>query len=285
MSESPVRRGLPASGLANGSADRRFRRSSVKPGNRRPWKLALRRWSIRGGAAVAALLLVMWAVFGITNLDFFRIDRVVVLGNHKLAAGEIRALLDGINEQSIFHVDLEEFRQRLLDSPWVAEATLRRVFPSGVEVSVTERTPLAVARLNRQAYLIDATGVIIDAAGPQYQEFDLPIVDGLLSDGGHGAAADSQKIQLVERLLADLSSRTDLLRRVSQVDVGDPRNAVVLLDGEPARLFLGDREFLARLQRYEETAPKVRENVRAIDYYDLRFDRQFVGSAERGSKQ
>src|SRR6185503_4027743 len=98
----------------------------------------------------------------------------------------VRALVDGIDEQSIFHVNLEEYRTRLLDSPWVADAVLWRVFPSTVEVRVTERTPLAVARLNRQAYLVDSTGVIIDSAGPQYREFDLPVVDGLLSDDVNG---------------------------------------------------------------------------------------------------
>ena len=123
--------------------------------------------------------------------------------------------------------------------------------------------PLAVARSNRQVYLVDATGVIIDAAGPQYREFDLPIVDGLLTDESNGrhAGRSGAQIQLVERLFAELCAATDLRKRVSQVDVSDPRNAVVLLDGEPARLYLGDREFLERLQRYEEAQAAVREHV------------------------
>ena len=284
MADTKLRRGLPSAGKAVGATDRRFHRSAVKPGKGRTWRTMLRRWLLRAGAAGAALLFAVWAVYAVSNLAFFKIDRVIVIGNHRLASGEVRALLDGISQQTIFHIDLEEFRQRLLDSPWVADATLRRVFPSTVEVRVDERTPLAVARLNRQAYLVDATGVIIDAAGPQYQEFDLPIVDGLLSDGAQGAAVDPRKIELVDHLLTDLAARSDLLRRVSQIDVSDSRNAVVLLDGESARLYLGDRDFLARLQRYEESAPKVREYVKAIDYYDLRFERQFVGSAVHGSK-
>jgi len=273
-----------ATATVSAAADRRFRRSTVKPGKRRSWQMQLRRIGLLIVAGVAALALSLWMGVALLDAPLFRIDRVVVQGNHRLASGEVRALLDGINDHSIFHVDLEEYRTRLLDSPWVADAVLWRVFPSTVEVRVTERTPLAVARLNRQAYLVDSTGVIIDSAGPQYREFDLPVVDGLLSDdvNGSGALADPRKIQLIGRLFADLSSRDDLLKRVSQVDVSDPRNAVVLLDGEPARLYLGDREFLVRLQKYEEAAPAVREHIRAIDYYDLRFDRAFVGHAAGG---
>jgi cell division protein FtsQ len=277
---------MPAESATGVSAatDRRFRRSSVKPGKRRTWQSHLKRFGLLIVGGAAAVGLGVWLVAALLDAPLFRIDHVVVQGNHRLAAGEVRALLDGIDDQSIFHVDLEEYRTRLLDSPWVAEAVLWRVFPSTVEVRVTERTPVAVARLNRLAYLVDAAGVIIDSAGPQYREFDLPVIDGLFSDDTHGSGtlADARKVQLVGRLLADLSRRDDLFKRVSQVDVSDPRNAVVLLDGEPARLYLGDREFLARLQKYEEAAPEVREHIRAIDYYDLRFDRAFVGRAAGG---
>lgn len=276
---SPRRRGLPAGSSPGVSAktDRRFRRSSVKPGRRRSWLWSLRRAALLVVAGAAALGLTAWLLISLTGAPLFRIDSVVVHGNQRLSAGEVRALLDGIDDQSIFHVDLEEFRTRLLDSPWVADVVLRRLFPSTVEVRVTERVPVAVARLNHHVYLVDASGVIIDSAGPQYSEFDLPIVDGLLTEA-NGTQADPRRIQLVGRLFSDLSTRDDLLKRVSQVDVSDPRNAVVLLDGEPARLYLGDREFLARLQRYAETASTIREHVRAIDYYDLRFERPFVGS-------
>ena len=58
-----------------------------------------------------------------------------------------------------------------------------------------------------------------------------------------------------QRLFHEVSARPDLFRRMSQLDVSNPRNAVVLLDGEPAELRLGDREFLQRLERYDETAP------------------------------
>jgi cell division protein FtsQ len=278
---APLRRGLPSGGGVSAAADRRFRRSTVRPGKRRSWRAGLRRTLLLAGGAAAILALAVWAVVALTYASLFRIDRILVRGNDRLAVGEVRALLDGIDRESIFHVNLEEYRLRVLDSPWVAQATLWRVLPSTVEVRVIERVPIAIARLNRQSYLVDSTGSIIDEAGPHYREFDLPIVDGLLTGEANGTVADPQRVELIERLVGDLSVRDDLLRRVSQVDVSDPRNAVVLLDGEPARLYLGDREFLARLTRYEEAATAVREHLSGIDYYDLRFDRPFVGSLSK----
>ena len=148
---STRRRGMPAEVTTgvSAAADRRFRRSSVKPGKRRTWQAQLKRAVLLIVAGAAAIGLSAWLVVALIDAPLFQIDRVVVHGNHRLATGEVRALLDGINDQSIFHVDLEEYRTKLLDSPWVADAVLWRVFPSTVEVRVTERTPLAVARLNR----------------------------------------------------------------------------------------------------------------------------------------
>src|SRR5690349_10922164 len=93
-----VRRGLPAAGSAGGGAagasDRRFRRSTVKPGKRRTWQIALRRIALFGAAIVVVLGLCAWGVLTFTHASMFVIDRVVVQGNHKLSSGEVRALLD-----------------------------------------------------------------------------------------------------------------------------------------------------------------------------------------------
>ena len=53
----------------------------------------------------------------------------------------------------------------------------------------------------------------------------------------------------------------------------DAHDAVVLLDGDPALLHLGEDKFLERVQSYLELSPALRERVHDIDYVDLRFDR------------
>lgn len=281
MSKGTMRRGLPpAAGGIPAPADKRFRRSDARPTRKRSWQMVGRRFAVLAAAVLLAGVSLVWVANTFMDAGRFRISGVAVHGTVHLAADEVRALVKGIEGQSIFRVKLDEYQLRVLDNPWVSAATLRRVFPSTVDIAVTERTPLVLGRWNGQLYLVDATGTIIDAAGPQYAGFDLPIVDGLLTDESNGGKADPRRAELTERLLTDLAPRADLRRRVSQVDVSDPRNAVVLLAGEPAKLYLGDTKFLERLQMYEQTQAGIREHVRAIDYFELRFDRVFVGSTK-----
>ena len=61
---------------------------------------------------------------------------------------------------------------------------------------------------------------------------------------------------------------------------------MVLLDGDPTLIRLGNERFVERLQSYLELAPALRERVPAIDYVDLRFDeRVYVSPARERQSQ
>ena len=104
-----------------------------------------------------------------------------------------------------------------------------------------ERTPLGIGRINGALYLVDDSGAVIDEYGPNYADLDLPIIDGLSSAPGE-ASADAARAMLARRLLDALRVR-NMASRVSQIDVSDARNAVVLLDGDPDADAAGRRAF------------------------------------------
>jgi len=205
-----------------------------------------------------------------------RVNRISVHGNVRLSSGEVQALVEDLRGSSILRVDLDAFRQRLVESPWVADVALRRVLPSTVEVFVSERRPVGLSRMGQELYLVDESGTVIDQFGPQYSEFDLPIIDGLVPPAARGAKAnasvDPARAELASRVIASLGQSQQIASRLSQVDVSDVHDAVVLLDGDSALLRLGDDKFLERVQSYLELSTALRERVVNIDYVDLRFD-------------
>jgi cell division protein FtsQ len=260
-------------------ADKRFRRAHVRPARKRQsWPL----WRRRALLGVVALAVTGYAAHRAAKvfvaLHVFEVQRVVVHGNHRLSNGEVQALLEGLRGESILAVNLEQWRHHVMNSPWVADALLRRTLPSTVDVTVQERNPLGIARINGSLYLVDEAAIVMDEYGPNYADLDLPIIDGLSSAPGD-TNADVQRAALARRLLDALRAR-NMAARVSQIDVSDARNAVVLLDGDPTSVRLGDEHFGERLQSYLELAPALRERVSAIDYVDMRFDdRVFVRPA------
>ena len=265
--------------------DRRFRRAHVKPARRkRGWRALARPlaiWSV----LTAVLLYGVYRMSAVAaHAPALQIDRITVRGNERLSKGEVLAVLNGLRGESLVWTDLDRWRQRLMASPWVRDAALRRSLPSTIEVVVSERQPIGIGRINTDMYLVDERGVIIDHYGPQYADLDLPIIDGLSAAGG-GSLTDEGRADLAARVIAAVRSKPSVARRLSQVDVSDLHNASVILSGDPAVIQLGDDQFLARLQSYLDLAPTLRERVADIDYVDLRFDDRIYVRPTKGSQK
>lgn len=265
-------------------ADKRFRRVRARPARRRsPW---VTRVLTAARLAVAVVLPVSVGWYGaqvVASSPALHVSDIRVRGTEHLSRGEVLALLGDLQGQHILETDLDEWHARILRSPWVAQAALRRVLPSTIEVFVRERVPIAIGRLGSDLYLVDESGVVIDEYGPNYASFDLPIVDGLVARprGGGEAAVAPDRAALASALLETLSTRPDLGARVSQIDVANPRDAVVLLDGDRALLHLGYARFAERLDGYLEMNQALRARVPEIEYVDLRFEgRMYVRPAD-----
>jgi cell division septal protein FtsQ len=121
-------------------------------------------------------------------------------------------------------------------------------------------------------YLVDRTGMIIDAYGPRHEDFDLPIIDGLSASTAQGLRDEETRADLAARVIASLRSKPSVARRLSQVDVSDPVNAAVILDGDPAVIYLGNADFLERIESYLGLVDALRARVSEIDSVDLRFE-------------
>jgi len=253
--------------------DRRFRRAHVKPGRKRRWRRFVKpllAWSAVGAALGYG---VYRASLVVAHAHVLVVDRILVRGNERLSNGEVQGVLNGLRGESLVWTNLDVWRRRLMASPWVRDAALRRSLPSTVEVVVSERRPIGIGRLSGEMYLVDERGVIIDRYGPQYADFDLPIIDGLSAAPAEtGSMTDESRAELAARVIAAVAAKPEIARRLSQVDVTDLHNAAVILSGDHAVLQLGEDHFLARLQSYLDLAAALRERVADIDSVDLRFD-------------
>jgi len=267
-------------------AEKNFRRAKVRPGARRSGGL-VRRLTWRAGRWAMAAIVVAYTGYRATALVLhasgLQVRRIDVRGNVRLSSAAVQAIVDGLRGSNILTADLTGYRKRLMQSPWVADAELRRVLPSTIEVFVSERRPMGLCRLGNTLYLVDPRGMLIDEFGPQYSQFDLPIIDGLARTPNAGQpVVDEARADLASRVIDAVSSRKDLAQRVSQIDVSDAHDAVVLLQNDGALLHLGEDKFVERLQSYVDLAPALRQRVPNIDYVDLRFDeRVYVRPASK----
>jgi cell division septal protein FtsQ len=278
---SHPRRGLPRVPGVAAPSDRRFHRSDVGVERRRGF---FRRRALRRAlSSVAMVGATAWGLYAVADSSWLTVRRIEVSGHKYLSAGDVEALVDGLQQESVLRTDLERYRQRVLESPWVADVRMSRLLPATIQIGIVERVPVALARVDSQLYLVDGRGSIIDDYGPRYRDFDLPVVDGLVDRGRKDqVSVAGDRADLMAALLDSLSARADLAARVSQIDVSNARDAVVMFDDEPTLVHLGDRDFVGRLVRYVELRPTFVDRFGVLDYADLRFDPQIVVRGRRG---
>ena len=123
----------------------------------------------------------------VVRLPYFRIAEVQVEGNLQVSRDEIEAGLGIQPGTSILEVDLAGLTHRVLENPWIKEASIRRRLPLSLTVAVVERMPEAVFIADRR-YLLSADGVILAELG----EDELPGLPVLRSVAGRRVAVGEQ---------------------------------------------------------------------------------------------
>jgi cell division septal protein FtsQ len=252
--------------------DKRFRRAHLRPSKRRDsWRGRL----FRGLAAAGVVLLFAVLVSGVVGYavtsSTLRIQRITVSGNQRLSTGQVQALLGHLIGSSTVAADIKQARRKLQDARWVEHVEIRRVFPDSVSVVLTERQAIALGRIKGELYLIDREGVIIDEYGPNYSELDLPIVNGLSTGQSPEMLLDEQRAMTLKRFIGSLRSRPDLAALVSEIDLRDPLNVEVMLEGDTVAVRLGQEKFVERLETYAGVASELKDRVTDIDYVDARY--------------
>jgi cell division protein FtsQ len=218
-----------------------------------------------------------YGAYAVLTSRWFTVRQIAVHGASRLTTSDVEALVGDLRHDNILLADLGRYQRQLLGSPWIGDVTLHRELPSTVVVDIVERVPMVFAHLGDRLYLVDQSGVIIDEGGPRYRDLDLPVVDGLVRPGATSrSAVDRWRVYLVGRFLSALSAAPALRARVSQIDVSDPHDITVLLEGDPTIVRVGDEHFVDRLERYLALAPTLREKLSDLEYVDVRFDNLFV---------
>jgi len=181
--------------------------------------------------------------------------------------------------RNVFFVPLAERRKQLEQIPWVQRATVMRLLPDQIRISVVERQPVAFVRHGQQIGLVDANGVLLDmpASMMAQHHYSFPVVTGV--DAGDPLPARKARMAMYQRLLSELDANGQRFSdQISEIDLTDPEDARVLMPEQGADIMahFGEDHFLDRYQRYKAHIAEWRQQYPKLAEVDLRYDQQVV---------
>ena len=188
--------------------------------------------------------------------------------------------------RNVFFVPLAERRKQLEQIPWVEHATVMRLLPDQIRVSLVERQPVAFVRHGQQIGLVDSNGVLLSmpVAAMAQHHYSFPVLTGI--DGGDPLPSRKARVALYQRLLGELDSNGQRLSdQVSEIDLTDPEDARLLMpeQGTDILAHFGDDRFLDRYQRYKAHIAEWRQQYPKLAAVDLRYDQQVVLEMQPGA--
>ena len=162
--------------------------------------------STNGGPSNLARELKSEAIQATLKLGF-KIEAVWVDGLQHSNRNDVVTAIGANRGAPILKFDTEQARKRLLDLPWVKEATVSLALPNKIHINVKEREPIAIWQINRELHVIDNEGGIIQGVEPAAFS-QLPIMVG---EGANKAAQD------LFRLMADTPNIARIMTAASYV--------------------------------------------------------------------
>ena len=239
------------------------------------WSLLIdTRWP--RGAGIAATALVMLASLGYgmvkgdhvasvvaalrdardaaANVAGFRIVSIALTGHRHISREEVLATAGITGTTSLLFLDVEQTRERLKNNPWIADATVLKLYPGELQIGIKEREAFALWQKDGQVAVIADDGTVLEPyVAPRLMRLPLVV--------GRGAETRAKDFLA---LLDQYPALRDVVR--ASVLVGERRWNLRLKNGIDVRLPESDvAPALARLVALDREKNLITRDILAID--------------------
>jgi cell division protein FtsQ len=206
----------------------------------------------------------------------FRIATITINGRKQLSQDEILAV-GGVNgRSSLLFLDAAAVRDKLKANPWIADATVLKLYPDRLQIDITERSAFALWQVEGRLSLIADDGAVLQSyVTPHFSSLPLVVGTGAetrakeflaLLDRYPQVRSVTKAVILVGERRWNLRLNDGLDVRLPENDVGNALATLTKLDQED-RLFSRDITAIdMRLPdrltvRLSEDAAKAREEL------------------------
>ncbi|WP_409192312.1 cell division protein FtsQ/DivIB [Bradyrhizobium sp. RDM4] len=209
---------------------------------------------VKGGHLQDFIAAVSDARNAMANSAGFRITSVVINGRKQLSQDEILAIGGVSGRSSLLFLDADGVRDKLKANPWIADATVLKLYPGRLVIEITERQPFALWQEGGRLSVIADDGALLEPYVSR-RFLSLPLVVG--------KGADTQARDFLA-LLARYPQVSAVTK--AAILVGERRWNLRLKDGLDIRLPEQDvGNALAALSRLDKDEKLFSRDIVAVD--------------------
>jgi cell division septal protein FtsQ len=214
--------------------------------------------------------------------DVFRLSDIRITGEQVTTERQILDLAGLQQGGSLLHFDVKAAMARIEAPPWVARVDIKTMWPSAVEIAVTEHQPFALVNVEagaeRHLYYLSLSGELF-AEADEGQALDYPVMTGVRADKDikAGAFVKGSLAEMADHLLQVAARGNTVLpiQAVSEVHIDEKRGLILYLVDRPFPIYFGTDRLQTKYYRLVKVleqlyAKKLVDAVKEIrmDYLD-----------------
>lgn len=208
------------------------------------------------------VLLASFLVYLLPKEQWLPIEKIRLSGSFQnIDTKTLESQLQPYLGQGFFILDIDAIQTRISQRPWVENASVRRIWPNQIYVSIEEKQ--AVARWDEKQ-LLSAQGKIFPASGEQFSH--LPVINGY----------PNQTIELLHQFkdlslrLSDLGLSIDAMRE-------DSKGALTLEFKDGLKLSLGSLDSNKKVDHFVAVyKTQIEPRLNKIQHIDFRYSNGFA---------
>jgi cell division protein FtsQ len=249
--------------------------------HQRSWQL--QKMARKVSLGVLALVLLSccgWLSYSLlARSDFFLAAELIVRGNSMATKQQILEAGGLDRRVNLLGLDTGKTASLIREHPWVDQVTVKRNWPSTLEVMVREHKPLALVNLEGddagKLYYMDRKGILFAPHAPA-MDLDYPVLTGeSLAPFLHGMEFKEESLAglAVEFLnLAAQGNQILPLQAVSEVHISREAGLIVYLVDHPFPIHMGSEEMKTRFYRLVQVLGHLYRQDKVKDIREIRMD-------------
>ena len=92
----------------------------------------------------------------------FRVAAIALSGNRQITREEVLATAGITGRKSLLFFDVDVARSKLKTNPWIADATVLKLYPDRLQISITERKPFGLWQINGKVSVVAEDGTVLE---------------------------------------------------------------------------------------------------------------------------
>ena len=247
---------------------------------RRSWQMK----KLSRGIQLVILLTILlagsgWlAISGLSRSDIFQVSSFAVEGNILLTREQVLKMVQLKPGVNLLRIDARQIEGVIDSHPWIESAVVRKIWPSGIEISIRERRPLALINLERDGqkklYYLDKGGAVFEPL-TTVRDLDYPVLTGDIGDDindqrikdGSPAAAALEFLLLTAR-----GNQILPVQALSQVHVDREGGLIVYLIDHPFPIYMGRDKIRTRFDNLVKLLAGLYRQDKIKDIHEIRMD-------------